>query len=184
MRTTIFKCVFFLFVILKVGYSQSTYCADPISQDSMTAILYRMEEPKKTGEAIKSFGLYHIEIQATNLPNDCGIGLFITNWSDTSFGIKSHSEVYLPIICEAKNSIGRWKPIEYRNTFMCDFGRRTILLEPTKCLPLFRPNYTGDFNTKIRFKFQDEGFVFISNTLRASINKGQFKKVRIQDNLD
>ena len=107
-------------------------------------------------EEIKSYGKYHIEMRVEETLNNCDWRITIRNWADKPFLLFSEEEK-LSIICEAKNTLGIWKPIEYKPLLWCLTGSYNFKLKPTEYIEVYRSKYIGDFKTKIRFKFKVGG---------------------------
>jgi hypothetical protein len=83
----------------------------------------------------------------------------------------------LIMIQEAKNTQGKWQPIEYWN-FDWGMGATFGTLDlPAQHLVLFTaPQYKGNFATEIRFKLKmDEQTIFYSETFKTKISPSQFR---------
>ena len=73
---------------------------------------------------------------------------------------------YLPIITEAKDSSGNWKPIEKMWKNGCGVGGETIILPPNEIVISSSIIYHGDFSTTLRLRMGDT----FSNEFNGSIN--------------
>lgn len=172
------KIAIFLNIIFSIqhGYAQSELNCQYILAESMMNISYRHSTSmQKEGDEIKSYGKYNIDVKVEETAKECEWKIIIKNLADQPFYIHSNGGT-LPIICEAKNSIGLWKPIEFQPFSWCAVGAFTFELEPTAFIEIYRTKYSGNFATKVRFKVQLGNFVLYSNPINARINKRQFKK--------
>ncbi|MDP2060163.1 MAG: hypothetical protein Q8J97_10505 [Flavobacteriaceae bacterium] len=80
---------------------------------------------------------------------------------------------YIPLITEAKDSIGNWKPIEEKWIYMCGNGVGTIILPPNEIGLSAAMIYHGDFSTTLRLRI-DSTF---SNEFNGNINYRQFESM-------
>lgn len=78
---------------------------------------------------------------------------------------------YIPIITEAMDSNGLWKPIEERFIYMCGSELEAIILPPKEFVLTSELVYTGNFKTKLRIKFGKN----YSREFVGSINETQFE---------
>lgn len=78
---------------------------------------------------------------------------------------------YIPIITEALNEKGDWKPIEYRHIYMCGNGVESIILPPKQIVVTSELVYMGNFKTKLRLKLGSN----YSREFTGSINLSQFE---------
>lgn len=78
---------------------------------------------------------------------------------------------YIPIITEALNKKGEWKPIEDRFIYMCGNGVESIILPPKQIVVTSELVYTGNFKTKLRLKLGSN----YSREFTGSINLSQFE---------
>lgn len=60
---------------------------------------------------------------------------------------------YLPLILEARNIHGEWKPIQQRFMYMCGNGVGSILLPPGEIVLTLAPVFNGEYPTQLRFCF-------------------------------
>ncbi len=81
----------------------------------------------------------------------------------------------LPLIREARDTDGEWKPIESLPTTMCGNSFHRVFLGSNQYWKFDVPLYQGDFKTKIRFRLQDGDSEIISNEFDGSINLAQFE---------
>jgi len=79
----------------------------------------------------------------------------------------------IPLIMEAKDSLGNWKPIQKRFVYMCGVGVGSIILPPKECAITLSPIYNGNYKTEIRLSFGGNH----SNTFYGNINYRQFKSM-------
>lgn len=80
---------------------------------------------------------------------------------------------FIPLITEAKDSLGVWRRIETGFTYMCGNGVGTIILPPNEIVLTAASIYEGDFETTLRLKI-DSTF---SNEFKGRINHRQFKSM-------
>ena len=95
-----------------------------------------------------------IDIQvdtATKISNSFPI--LLTNLdTDTIFiGYGRH----IPLIMEATDSLGNWKPIQERFIYMCGNGVGSIILPPNECVLTLAPIFKGSYKTKLRLTLGD-----------------------------
>jgi len=79
----------------------------------------------------------------------------------------------LPIIQEAKDKSGQWRPIEYLASSWCGNSYHRIFLGSNQYWSFDVPRYAGKFKTKLRFKLEGEKIIY-SNEFEGSINEEQF----------
>jgi len=79
----------------------------------------------------------------------------------------------LPLILEALDSKGKWRPIEVEPTYMCGFGIEPIILPPNKIILTGVTIYKGKFETKLRLRAGKN----YSNTFLGTINPKQFRSI-------
>ena len=79
--------------------------------------------------------------------------------------------VHLPIIMEAKDNKGIWKPIEEPYIYMCGTGLNGIILSPNEILLTSTPIYQGKFVTKLRLRYNN----ILSKEFYGTINLTQFE---------
>ena len=80
---------------------------------------------------------------------------------------------FLPLITEAKDSIGNWKPIEEKWTYMCGNGVGSIILPPNEIGLSATMVYHGNYPTTLRLRI-DSSF---SNEFMGRINYRQFESM-------
>lgn len=78
---------------------------------------------------------------------------------------------HLPIMLEALDKRGLWKPIEEKYVYFCGTGLGTLFLPPDEIVITYVPIYTGEYRTKLRLRY---GRV-VSQTYTGSINLTQFE---------
>lgn len=82
-------------------------------------------------------------------------------------------DLFFPIIMEAKNKEGEWGPIEYKieNNQLGLFHS----LPPSSYFVTSAWKYKGNFQTKFRLKFKQQGNFTYSNEFSGSMNLSQFE---------
>jgi len=103
---------------------------------------------------IKISGLYPVML--TNLDIDT-----------ISIGYGNH----IPLIMEATDSFGNWKPIQEISIYLCGNGVGTINLPPSECVLTLAPNYQGNYKTELRLTLGDSH----SKSFIGLINYSQFE---------
>jgi hypothetical protein len=78
------------------------------------------------------------------------------------------------MIQEAKDSDGKWKPIEFYNAIGQCYSDLNLLLAPKHYSAAAIIKYKGNFKTKLRVKYYDGKNAFYSNEITGSINRSQF----------
>jgi hypothetical protein len=81
-----------------------------------------------------------------------------------------------PIIQEALDNDGKWKPIEFvePKPVVCNPGVSAHLLFPNNYMATSVIRYKGNFKTKIRVKIQNGRYNYYSNEVTGYINRSQF----------
>lgn len=79
--------------------------------------------------------------------------------------------IYIPIITEALDEYGRWRPIENRYVYTCGFGLELIILPPKQFVVTSVLEYSGKYKTKLRIRYGQN----YSREFTGSINKTQFE---------
>ncbi len=77
----------------------------------------------------------------------------------------------IPLILEAKDKTGKWKPIQERLTFMCGNGVGTIILPPKEIAITLVPIFKGNYRTQLRLSMGSNK----SNFFWGNINYRQFQ---------
>lgn len=80
---------------------------------------------------------------------------------------------YIPLLLEAKDSAGTWRPIEKHFNVVCGTGMRNWILPPGEIALTFAPVTRGSFKTELRLRFEDH----YSEPFRGSINYRQFESI-------
>lgn len=72
--------------------------------------------------------------------------------TDTIFiGYGSH----VPIVMEAVDTLGNWKPIQERFIYKCGNGVGSFILPPNECVLTLAPIFKGNYKTKLRLTLGD-----------------------------
>jgi hypothetical protein len=80
-------------------------------------------------------------------------------------------EDFVPLITEAKDSMGNWRPIEKDWIYTCGNGVGTVILPPNEIVLSAAMIYHGHYSTTLRLRI-DSTF---SNEFEGSINYRQFE---------
>lgn len=77
----------------------------------------------------------------------------------------------IPLILEAKDKTGKWKPIQKRFSYMCGNGVGTVILPPSEIAVTLAPIFKGNFRTQLRVSMGSNK----SNSFWGNINYRQFQ---------
>lgn len=80
---------------------------------------------------------------------------------------------HIPIVMEATDSLGNWKPIQERFIYMCGNGVGSIILPPNECVLTLTPIFQGNYRTKLRLTLGDNH----SKPFIGFINYRQFQSM-------
>ena len=98
--------------------------------------------------------------------------VFIENLSTDTLNI-GFGDI-LPIIIEAKDKEGKWRPIQRQFIYDCGKGLSEFYLAPSQISITTMKIFAGDFNTKLRLAYGYSGDKIYSNEIDGQINLGQF----------
>jgi len=107
-------------------------------------------------------------IDTTKVISNFSIPVFIVNTTRDTLNMGYGT--YLPIIMEAIDLKGKWRPIEDRFFYTCGFGLNEIILPPNEIVVTSAPLYMGKFKTKLRLRYNNT----ISAEFSGSISITQF----------
>lgn len=100
--------------------------------------------------------------------------VYVINISKDTFNIGEGYQ--LPIIMEAINKNGVWKPIEMRYFHSCGTGLNEIILPPNEMVVTSAPKFKGDFKTKLRLRYNS----ILSNEFYGTIYRSQFESFSLE----
>jgi len=103
--------------------------------------------------------------------------VFIYNQSSKRFLITTQFGS-LPMITEALDEFGEWKPIEYFSYSWCWDDMFGIPLLPGYFILTNTIKYHGEYETKLRLKIKIKRKIYYSNIFIGSIKKSQLEKRR------
>lgn len=83
---------------------------------------------------------------------------------------------YIPMIIEAKDSLGNWKPIQKPYIYFCGTGLTMYFLPPEEIIITSCKLFEGEYKTKMRIVFGFERTIQ-SNEFTGKINYEQFNKL-------
>lgn len=86
------------------------------------------------------------------------------------FGYGEH----LPIIMEAKDSTGSWRPIQQRYRYFCGTGLTIFFIPPREIAISSNVLFKGDFETSLRLAYGFDGAIK-SHSFEGRINYDQFE---------
>lgn len=66
----------------------------------------------------------------------------------------SAADSNIGIFCEALALDGTWKPIDRRPNYFCGNSYHRVFLDPNKCWKITVPEYTGDYETRVRYRLE------------------------------
>lgn len=103
-----------------------------------------------------------------------GHKLYLVNTTNKKavFGVQDSR---LSIITEVLDQYGNWKPITYLPSSFCGNSYHTITLDKNEYWEFIQPVYTGEFETKLRYRLdgQEGGKTIVSNEITTCINPEQ-----------
>lgn len=102
-----------------------------------------------------------------------GMTLLLVNTTNSAKPFEA-SDSRLSIVQEAKDSQGKWRPIEYLYSSFCGNSYHKVFLGPNEYWSFAVPRYKGSFKTKLRFRLSTEKTNLLSNEFDGSINPRQF----------
>ncbi|RXK57768.1 hypothetical protein ESA94_19810 [Lacibacter luteus] len=110
-----------------------------------------------------------------------GYSVYLINLSDTAVTIR-HRKYNVPIVQEAIDSTGSWKPIEtlfspLQISVPANYYGVTPL-KPGEILVSSIYNYKGDFQTLLRVKITINGTTYHSKSFQGSINYSQITSIK------
>ncbi|MEO1654801.1 MAG: hypothetical protein AAFU64_14740, partial [Bacteroidota bacterium] len=88
--------------------------------------------------------------------------------------IIGHGE-FFHLMIEAKDSLGKWKPIQQPYIYFCGFGLTDFYLAPGEIALSSCKLFKGDYQTQMRLVFRSKKKIY-SNEFKARMNYDQFKK--------
>lgn len=149
----------------------------PITKEAKEVVISKTKDPLEkyfidlTKEnKHKYWSQAKVEIQLkTSVKIDNSYPVLIRNINKDTITIAYGSQIAL--IMEAKDSLGKWKPIQEKFTYMCGNGVGTIILPPNEIIITLAPIFKGDFKTQLRLSLGENK----SNAFWGSINYRQFK---------
>jgi hypothetical protein len=84
------------------------------------------------------------------------------------------NDVKIPLMMEAKDSLGVWKPIQSELQVMCGLGIGQVMLPPDEIVVTFAPKFEGSFRTLFRLTLG-------KNKTRPFWGKLNYEQFKIQD---
>jgi hypothetical protein len=100
---------------------------------------------------------------------------YLINTTDTTI-VVSRQDGSVMMIQEAKDSAGKWTPIEYWQHSGCGNSYFNPLhIEKNQYVMIPIKKYQGDFKTEMRLKLSCQNQIIYSDSFQGSVNKNQFK---------
>lgn len=109
----------------------------------------------------------------TDFRGTTGLTLLLINATGERQGFRA-SDSRLPIVQEALDRSGAWRPIEYLPSSWCGNSYHTVFLEPGEHWAFAAPRYEGPFATRLRFRLDRGETPVYSQELEGSIHETQF----------
>lgn len=101
-----------------------------------------------------------------------GMRLLLVNGTQETVAFRAQDS-RLPIIQEARDTQGNWKPVEYLPSSWCGNSYHRVMLGPSEYWEFVAPQYVGAIKTTLRFVLQGEPLLY-SNEFEGSVNAEQF----------
>jgi len=111
-----------------------------------------------------------VKIDTTTIINNSHPVILTNNEPDTIFIGYGH---YTPLIMEAKDSAGNWRPIQERFIYMCGNGVGSIILPPEEIVLTSARIFKGTYQTDLRLTIGNNS----SKEFKGSINYRQFESM-------
>jgi hypothetical protein len=83
------------------------------------------------------------------------------------------SDSLLSIVQEAKDPMGKWRPVEYIPSSWCGNSYHRVFLPNDRYWEFAAPRYSGPYRTKLRFVLKGEPDL-VSNEFEGSVDPAQF----------
>jgi hypothetical protein len=100
------------------------------------------------------------------------------------------SDIDIPLIMEAMDSLGKWKPIQTHDYGCCGVGVGSIILPPNESVITLAPIFKGNYKTKLRLKIRNNyskpfiGFINYRQFQSKFDENGEYKEEYIRENGD
>lgn len=160
---------FFFFFITVVCYGQQNEMS---YNDNYLEYEYKADDKIKA-EFSQGNTKERIQIIAKKT-NDTLLAIYLKNKTKDSLEL-SLQDSSLFLIQEAKNKEGKWKPIEYWSYATCGNSYASQKIASEDIIKTNTKNYTGEFETEIRFKLLFENKLYYTNTLKGKIDSSLFQ---------
>ena len=95
-----------------------------------------------------------------------------TNTDKVFYGKDSHVFGIQEAIDNSK--YGEWRPIEGRGFDFCGNGHWGLIVHPQEFVLVLMRKYEGDYETKLRVRFEVGNNIFVSRPFKGRINENQF----------
>lgn len=111
--------------------------------------------------------------------------VYLTNKSADTIAIGFGERI--PLLLEALDSTGTWKPIQERFYYMCGTGLSTVILPPNEIAITFVPIFKGNYKTKLRLTDSSnhsqpfEGHLFYTQFQSVFDEQGNYNKAYLED---
>lgn len=150
-----------------------------------TGLIYKNVLPKDTPtkyldmvKEIKGFRTQYVKAYPVFVYNNSNNSNYFKNYGNYS---NPNSKVF-PMIQEAKDKNGIWKPIEFsEDIILSPEGNLYYELLPKNFLVTSIIKYKGDYKTKIRVKIVIGKEIFYSNEINGTINYSQFDTAPVDE---
>lgn len=150
-----------------------------------TGLIYKNVSPKDTPtkyldmvKEIKGFRTQHVKAYPVFVYNNSNNSNYFKNYGNYT---NPNSKVF-PMIQEAKDKNGIWKPIEFsEDIILSPEGNLYYELLPKNFLVTSIIKYKGDYKTTIRVKIVIGKDIFYSNEINGAINYSQFDTAPVDE---
>ena len=150
-----------------------------------TGLIYKNVSPKDTPtkyldmvKEIKGFRTQHVKAYPVFVYNNSNNSNYFKNYGNYT---NPNSKVF-PMIQEAKDKNGIWKPIEFsEDIILSPEGNLYYELLPKNFLVTSIIKYKGDYKTTIRVKIVIGKDIFYSNEINGTINYSQFDTAPVDE---
>lgn len=161
---------------LKLGQQAAFYtCSDTMKINDLVHVRIKGQLYFQTSEQLDSIGITNVKSSWRTYSDSTHRTIYIVNSTDSLIKV-TRQDGSLLMIQEALDVNGEWMPIEYWTPSGCGnsyFNPLTLL--PQHFIVYNAPLYSGDFKTKIRFKWKiGHQNIYYSHPIQARIDSSLF----------
>lgn len=166
------------FISTKVMLRGYCYAGSPVDTDAPGGFGPCDNDARAVAGSCSGKGLYLLaqpNVVAT-FGKEPGMRLALVNRTRETLAFQA-SDSRLPIIQEAIDPHGSWKPIEYLPQSDCGNSHHRVFLSPGAFWAFPAPRYNGAVKTQLRFTLTlADGSLLHSNVFEGSVNPEQFSE--------